>query len=301
MPNDKQVNIIQVPFGLGTGRPGTETGPDSLMQAGLLRQLRKTAYSISGDHKVKSPRLSAVNGNDNSSKHLPEVLEMSTHVARHVSHAVGSGAVPVVLGGDHCVTIGVLAGLTANYRNVGVIYFDAHAGLSTEETSPTGNWNGMPLAVALGKTRLQLSDIAEQATSVNKEKIVLIGVRDVEPAERELLLAEGISCFTMHEIDRMGIENVMKKALDIAGNGTDGIHVSFDADCLDPLEAPGVGMPVPGGLTYREAHFACELLAESGKITSIDMVEVNSLLDESRRTARLAVGLIASLLGKRIL
>ncbi|MFC5448687.1 arginase [Paenibacillus aestuarii] len=301
MTNDKQVNIIQVPFGLGSGRPGTETGPDSMMQAGLLRQLRKTANIISCENKVRSPRPSAGNGIDSSTKHLPEVLEMSTHVARHVSQAVGSGAVPVVLGGDHSVTIGVLAGLTANFRNMGVIYFDAHAGLSTEDTSPTGHWNGMPLAVALGRTRLQLNDIAEQAIAVNKENVVLIGVRDVEPAERELLLAEGIACFTMHEIDRMGIENVIKKALDIAGNGTDGIHVSFDADCLDPLEAPGVGMPVPGGLTYREAHFACELLAESSKITSIDMVEVNSVLDESRRTARLAVGLIASLLGKRII
>lgn len=286
MSNNKQISIIQVPFGLGAGRPGTEDGPESIMQAGLIRHIRKTEYKLTGEYKVKSPR---------------EVNDMSKLVAKQVSQAVQNESLPLILGGDHSVTIGVLAGLTSFRSNLGVIYFDAHAGLKTEETSPTGHANGMTLAMALGKARLKLSELSDNAVSIKKENVVLIGVREIEPEEKELMLSEGIACFTMHDIDRMGIEKVIAKALQIACNGTDCIHISLDMDCLDPLEAPGVGMPVPGGLTYREAHFACELLAESGQISSIDVVEVNSLLDGSRRTARLAVGLIASLLGKRIL
>lgn len=283
---DKQVSIIQVPFGLRAGRPGSEDGPESMLQAGLLRQIRRTEYELAGEYKVRS---------------TPEVKEMGKHVANLVSQAALHSSLPLVIGGDHSVTIGVLAGLTSHYSNLGLIYFDAHAGLSTEETSPTGHVNGMSLAVALGKARLKLSELSDNAVSIKRENVVLIGVREIEPDERDLLLSEGLTVFTMHDIDRMGIKTIIEKALQIAGNGTDGIHISLDMDCLDPLEAPGVGMPVPGGLTYREAHFACELLAESDRISSIDVVEVNPLLDESRRTARLAIGLIASLLGKRIL
>ncbi|MBD0378886.1 arginase [Paenibacillus sedimenti] len=301
MSTNKQLSLIQVPFGLGAGRPGTEEGPDSMMQAGLIRQLRKTDYELAGEYKVRCPLPATANSNDGQVKHLPEVKEMSRLVAKQISQAVRNNTLPLVLGGDHSVTIGVLAGLSSQNANLGVICFDAHAGLNTETTTQTGHLNGMSLAVALGKAGLKLSDAADGAMPIKKENLVIIGVRDVEPEERELIQSEGITCFTMHDIDRMGIEKVIQKAMEIAGDGTDGIHISFDADCLDPLEAPGVGLSVPGGLTYREAHFACELLAESGRITSIDVVEVNSLQDESRRTARLAVGLIASLLGKRIL
>ncbi|KIL39028.1 arginase [Gordoniibacillus kamchatkensis] len=301
MSANKQLSLILVPFGLGAGRPGAEEGPESMIQADLIRQIRKTDYELAGESRVKCPPPSAARSSDGPAKHMPEVIEMSRQVAKQVSQAVLSRTMPLVLGGDHSVTIGVLAGLTTQFANLGVIYFDAHAGLNTELTSPTGHYNEMSLAAALGKTCLKLSDVAHNGTPIKKNNVVIIGVRDVEPAEKELIRSEGITCFTMHDIDRLGIQKVIEKAMQIAGNGTDGIHVSFDADCLDPLEAPGVGMPVAGGLTYREAHFACELLAESGRITSIDVVEVNSLQDASRRTARLAVGLIASLLGKRIL
>ncbi|WP_258171290.1 arginase [Paenibacillus sp. R14(2021)] len=299
-----KLSLIQVPFGLGASRPGNEEGPESMIQAGLLRQIRKTAYELTHDVKVKvklQPGQPA--SKDGHVKHLPEVMEMCKQVAEHVSRSAADGEIPLVLGGDHSVTIGALAGMASQKRSIGIIYFDAHAGMNTEANSPTGSLGGMSLAVALGHAKLRLSDLAPavQGGAVKKQNVVLIGVRDVEPDERELILAEGITVFTMHEIDRMGIEQVVRKAVEIAGDGTDGIHVSFSADCLDPLEAPGVGMQVPGGLTYREAHFACELLAEAGRIISIDMVEVNAMLDESRRTARLAIGLIASLLGKRIL
>ncbi|QHW35378.1 arginase [Paenibacillus rhizovicinus] len=305
----QKLHLVQVPFGLGAGRPGNEAGPESMIQAGLLRQLRKTVYEVSGETKVivssqsqlaQQPQSAA---NEGHVKHLPEVVEMSRRISNVVAEAAGRGELPLVLGGDHSVTIGVLAGLAAKEKRVGVICFDAHAGFQTESSSLTGNIGSMSLSVALGFAKLGLSNIDAQVArdAIRKENVVLIGVRDVEPEERELILSEGITVFTMHEIDRMGIEAVIRKAVEIAGEGTDGIHVSFSADCLDPLEAPGVGMQVPGGLTYREAHFACELLAEFGRILSIDMVEVNAMLDESRRTARLAIGLIASLLGKRIL
>jgi arginase len=304
MGNEKQLTIIQVPFGLGSGRSGTELGPDSLEQAGLLRQIRKTRYELAGIHTVKCPESAMLPPNkakDAEGKHFPEVIEMSRLVVEQVSRAALQGTFPLVLGGDHSVTIGTLAGLTARFVSLGVIYFDAHVGLNTEDTSPTGNMSGMTLAVALGKSGFKLTDIPGTDALIKSENVVIIGVRDVEQSERDLVLSEGITCFTMHEIDRMGIEKVMKKALQIAGNGTDGIHLSFDVDSLDPLEAPGVSMSVPGGLTYREAHFAFELLAVSGLITSMDVVELNPDFDESRRTSRLAVGLIASLLGKRIL
>lgn len=276
-----------------------------MMQAGLLRQLRKTAYEVAGESKVTGLfQRSHSPSKDGHVRHLPEVVEMGGRVADLVSQAVGRGELPLVLGGDRSVTIGALAGLAGQAgKRYGVIYFDAHAGFHTEANSPSGSIGGMSLAVALGYAKLSLSEMTggEESRAIDKRSVVLIGVRDVEPEERELILAEGITVFTMHEIDRMGVEAVMRRALEIAGDGTDGIHVSFSADCLDPLEAPGVGMQVPGGLTYREAHFACELIAESGRVSSIDMVEVNAMLDDSRRTARLAIGLIASLLGKRIL
>ncbi|WP_116190210.1 arginase [Paenibacillus taihuensis] len=299
-----KLSLIQVPFGLGAGRPGTEEGPESMMQIGLMRQLRKTAYEVASEHKVKvAAHPAAGAGEQGSLKYLAEVKEMGKLVAEQVSEEASKGHLPLVLGGDHSVTIGVLAGMAAQAGKLGVIYFDAHPGLQTEETNKAGRIGSMSLAVALGQAKLKLSelnrDVIEDA--INKANVVLIGVRDVEPEERALILGEGITVFTMHEIDRMGIEKVISKAVEIAGNGTDGIHVSFSADCLDPIEAPGVDIQVPGGLTYREAHFACELLAETGLIRSIDVVEVNSKLDESRRTARLAIGLIASLLGKRIL
>ncbi|SEM89070.1 arginase [Paenibacillus sp. OV219] len=301
----KKLSLIHVPFGLGAGRPGTEEGPESMVQIGLMRQLRKTAFEVASEHKVKVPSHPAATTGDHIGgvKHLAEVKEMGALVAEQVSLAASKGHLPLVLGGDHSVTIGALAGMAAQVGKLGVIYFDAHPGLQTEESHPISRMGSMSLSVALGKAKLKLAELNRDVreNAIDKANVVLIGVRDVEPEERAIIKAEGITVFSMHEIDRMGIEKVISKAVEVAGNGTDGIHVSFSADCLDPIEAPGVDMQVPGGLTYREAHFACELLAETGLIRSIDVVEVNSKLDESRRTARLAIGLIASLLGKRIL
>jgi arginase len=298
---NKKISVIQVPFGLGAGRPGTELGPESIRATGLIRQVRQLGLELTGEHTIEVQASSPAIDTASKVKHLPLVKEMASRVADAVTEAVQGGSFPLVIGGDRSVSIGALAGLTKQYTNPGVIFFTAFGGLHTEETTPSGYAHGMPLAVALGKAGFPLSDIAEGSGLLKKEHIVLIGLRHLDPEEKKLILSEGIRYFSMYEIDRMGIHQVVKEALKITGNGTDGVHVSISAECLDPLEAPGVGSGIPGGLSYREAHFACELLAESGLVKSMDVTEVNASQDENRRTARLAVGLIASVLGKRII
>lgn len=299
----KKISLIEAPFGLGGSRPGTELAPESMRVTGLIRQIRQLGYELTGEHTVSVPRR-ASEGRVPGAKainHVEEIKQMSREVAERVSGAVKEGSFPLVVGGDQSVSIGAFAGLTPHYKKLGAICFTAYGGLLTEETSPTGDANGMPLAVALGRAGLKLSDLTGGAPTLKKDNLVLIGVRHLEPEERQWIRSEGIGFFSMYDIDKLGIEKVVQKAMEIAGNGTDGIHLSISADSLDPLEAPGVSFPIPGGLSYREAHFACELLAETGKITSMDIAEVNASQDENRRTARLAVGLVASALGKRII
>ncbi|CAM4402859.1 arginase [Paenibacillus tarimensis] len=299
----KRLQLIHVPFGLGAGRAGTELGPGDILHAGLVRQIRSLGHELADDVWVScADKPAAAPAPGEKLKHFAEVVEMSRNVCTEVSAAVEAGAFPLVLGGDHSIAIGTLAGLTAHYPSLGVIWIDAHTDMNTEATTHSGNMHGMSLAIALGKLRsVSFADILGAGPSIKKENIVIVAARDIDPGERELIRKEGIACFTMHDIDRLGIHAVMEKALAIAGSGTDGVHLSFDIDSVDPIEAPGVGTPVRGGLSYREAHFALELLAESGLVTSMEVVEVNSLLDQSGRTARLAVELIASMLGKRII
>ncbi|MHA7965106.1 arginase [Paenibacillus sp. CAU 1782] len=297
---DKGVRLISVPFWLGGGRAGVEYGPEDIMSAGLSRQIRNLGIRLDGDYEVSCPREGKLDPASPSMKYLPEIKEMSGLVGEQVYRAVSAKTFPIVLGGDHSVAIGTLAGLTGHYNNLGVIWFDAHGDLNTEATTPSGNIHGMVLAVAMGLSRFKLTDIPGAGTLINKKNVVIIGTRDLDPGEKEIIRSQGIACFSMHDIDKYGIAKVLEEALAIASDGTDGIHLSFDMDCLDPLEASGVGTPVPGGLSYREAHFAMELLAETGRITSMDLVEVNPMLDHDRKTTRLAVELTASLLGKKI-
>ncbi len=295
----KKISVIAAPFGLGSSRSGTELGPESMRAAGLMRQIKALGYDVTGEYTVESPAAGAAT--PSKIKHLDAVREMSARVADLVTDAARSGSFPLVLGGDQSVSIGAFAGLTRQYENLGAICLTAYGGLLNEASSPTGDANGMPLAIALGKAGFRLTDIAEGAKLLNKDKLVLISVRHLEPEERDLIRSEGIAFFSMYDIDKHGIEKVIAQAIAIAGDGTDGVHLSISADSLDPLEAPGVGFPIPGGLSYREAHFACELLAETGRITSMDIAEVNPSQDDNRRTARLAVGLVMSALGKRIM
>lgn len=297
----RNIAIIKVPFGLGGARGGAELGPDELITAGLKREIASLGLVLSKEVRVECPSEPAVSAGRNRVKHLNEVRQVSEKVCHEVSVAVREGAFPLVLGGDHSVAIGTFAGLTAHYSNLGVIWFDAHADLNTEERSLSGNMHGMSVGVALGHTAYNLSHIAGAGAFINPANLVYIGLRDLDEYEKEQIIGLGIRAFTMHDIDRMGIQQVIEQAIATAGQGTDGIHVSFDMDCLDPREAPGVGTPVPGGLNYREAHYALEILASTNQVTSMELVEVNPLFDQNRHTARLGVELIASLLGKRIL
>lgn len=296
----QSISIIRVPFGLGAGRPGSENGPDSMMKFGLVKKLEGLGYDVRADYNIRLP-VGIKSPPGSKMKHIEEVLAVAALLGEAVYESVEDGHIPLVLGGDHSIAMGSLAGLNRHYSNMGVIWVDAHSDLNTELTSPSGNMHGISLAVGLGLSHIKLKQIAEGAVPLKAENCVIIGARDLDRDEKAMIRSTGMTCYTMHEIDRLGIEKVVQEALRIAGNGTDGVHLSFDIDSVDPIEAPGTGTPVRGGLSYREAHLLLELMSESGRITSADFVEVNPLLDRNNQTSKLAVEFIGSLFGSRIL
>ena len=301
----RQVTFIGVPLDLGAGRRGVDMGPSAFRVAGILEKVRCLGYEVEdwGDLPVKIPETQAPG--DPRMKYLKEIKEVCEHLRDKVETAVAKGKIPVVLGGDHSIAMGTLAGLSRHYRarkeKVGLIWFDAHADANTAETSPSGNIHGMPLAVALGLGAPSLVNLAGFSPMVDGSRAALVGIRDVDPAERPNVKASGIGAFTMRDIDERGMRAVMEEAIKRTTSGTAGIHVSFDLDGMDPDYAPGVGTPSPGGLSYREAHLAMEMLADTGKVLSAELVEVNPILDQRNGTAVLGVGLLTSLLGKKIL
>ena len=232
-------------------------------------------------------------------RHLAEVLAMSRAVAERTAASVARGSLPLVLGGDHSVALGAICG-AARSQTLGVLWVDAHGDFNTAQSSPSGNIHGMPVAVLTGRGHPALTELGHPGLKVRPQEIVMIGIRDLDSAERQALVQSGIKIFTMREIDELGMATVARQALNYLHH-TGRIHLSFDMDALDPTIAAGVGTPVPGGLTFREAHLLMEILAESTKVRSVDVVEINPILDQGNRTAELAVALLASLLGQRIL
>ena len=305
MTPQKAVTIIGVPLDLGAGRRGVDMGPSALRVAGLAERVRELGYEVhdNGDLPVKIAETQGPG--DPTKKYLKEILEVCALLRDEVLAAARTGSVPVVLGGDHSIAMGTLAGLARHFRTrnakVGLIWFDAHADANTPETSPSGNIHGMPLASVLGIGEPSLVNLAGFAPMVEGAHAALVGVRDVDRAERAIVSSSGVGAFTMRDIDERGMRVVMEEAIRRATSGTAGFHVSFDLDGMDPTAAPGVGTPSPGGLSYREAHLAMEMLADTGKVVAAEFVEVNPVLDERNGTARLAVELLASLLGKSIL
>jgi arginase len=299
------VALIGVPLDLGAGRRGVDMGPSAFRVAGLEEKIRALGHEVKdrGDLPVKIQETQGPG--DARLKYLKEIKEVCEHLRDTVREALGKGSVPVVLGGDHSIAMGTIAGvaghLHARKEKVGLVWIDAHADCNTAETSPSGNIHGMPLAVALGLGPPSLVNLAGFSPMVDGTRAALVGIRDVDQAERLNVKASGVGTFTMRDIDERGMRAVMEEAIKRATTGTAGIHVSFDLDGIDPDFAPGVGTPSPGGLSYREAHLAMEMLADTGKVLSAEMVEVNPILDEQNGTARLGVGLLASLLGKKIL
>jgi arginase len=295
------VAVIGAALDLGQSRRGVDMGPSAIRYAGLEERLGSLGLDVHDRGNVETAHPEGAVVGDERARYLPEILDACARVADLVDAAVDGGAVPLVLGGDHSVALGTLAGL-ARRRGApgGVIWLDAHGDLNTPLTSPSGNVHGMPLAAALGLAGDDFEHPGLPLPAVDPARVVLLGVRSLDQAERDLVRSTGVRAFSMSEIDRIGIERALRETLDRVG-GAAFVHVSLDLDVLDPEIAPGVGTPVRGGLTYREAHLALELVAESGLAGSLEVVEVNPILDRENTTAALAVELVASALGKTIL
>lgn len=276
-------------------------GPSAIRYADVSVRLEGLGYEIKDEGDIVVKRTMNNTQLDTNLKNLKEVMEVCTQLSNKVSEVIVQGRFPLVLGGDHSIAIGTLAGLAQHYQNLGVIWYDAHADLNTPATSPSGNIHGMPLAISIGLGDERLIQIGGDKPKVKPENIIIIGARSVDPGERELIREKGIKLYTMHEIDRMGMTKVIEETIAyFKERNVDGVHLSLDLDGLDPLYTPGVGTPVPGGITYRESHLAMEMLEEEGIITSAEFVEVNPILDERNKTADVAVALMGSLLGEKL-
>ncbi len=297
----KTVEVIGVPMDLGADRRGVDMGPSAIRYANLHEKIRALGIRVEDMGDLKVPVPESRPRTETHLKYLGEVVKVSRVLGRVVERSVRDGHFPLVLGGDHSIAIGTLAGLARAVERPGVLWFDAHGDLNTDQTSPSGNIHGMPLAVSCELGAPALIRSRDGAPPIDPGVCAMIGVRTLDPGERENIRRLGIEVFTMYDVDKHGMREVVARALERVTRGTDAVHVSFDMDCLDPDVAPGVGTPYPGGINYREAHLAMELVAEARVITSMEVVEVNTRLDPHNRTAQLAAELVTSALGQRIL
>ncbi|WP_338450570.1 arginase [Niallia oryzisoli] len=297
----RKLSIIGMPMDLGQMRRGVDMGPSAMRYAGICENLSKLFDAIDDKGDIAIGRPEVMIDPDSNLRNLQLVAEKNVELAKAVSKVVEEGSFPLVLGGDHSIAIGTLAGLAKHYKKLGVIWFDAHGDLNTAETSPTGNIHGMPLAISIGIGHELLTNMFGYSPKVKPEHVVIIGARSLDEGERLLIKEKGIKVFTMHELDRLGMTKVMEETIAYLKGKTDGVHLSFDLDGLDPSDAPGVGTPVTGGVSYRESHLAMEMLAEADIITSAEFVEVNPILDEKNKTAAAAVKLMGSLFGEKLL
>jgi len=302
---NSHIAIIGAPMDLGAGRRGVDMGPSALRLAGLNDKLASLGYEVEdlGNVRVDQPETAPVGPTE--ARYLSQIVHTCERLAEMVEQAADNGRVPLVLGGDHSIAVGTVSGMARHFRKTdrksGLIWIDAHADMNTPATSPSGNVHGMPLACLLGMGPRELANISGRVPAMDASTVAIIGLRSVDDVERFNVRGAGVHPFTMRDIDERGMVAVIQEALAVACADTAGFHLSLDMDALDPREAPGVGTPVRGGITYREAHLAMELLCDSGKMTSMEIVEVNPVLDEANRTALLAVELAMSALGKRIL
>ena len=297
----REIAVIGAPLDLGAGRRGVDMGPSAIRYAGLDKQLEdKLGVRVSDAGNVISPVVETTEMGDTNARYLRQILDLCDRLSGLVAEAAGRGALPLVLGGDHSVALGSLVGMAKVRGAGGVVWIDAHGDLNTPATSPSGNVHGMVLAAALGLAGDSFKRDGWPLPAVDSGKLALVGVRSLDDGERDLLRKLDAKVFTMSEIDRIGVEPCMREAIAHAA-GAAFLHVSLDLDVVDPDYAPGVGTPVRGGLSYREAHLAMETVAESGLIDSMDVVEVNPILDRENATGQLSVELVASALGARIL
>jgi len=299
------LTIIGAPLDLGQGRRGVDMGPSAVRVANLNARLASLGYDVEDIGNIAVEQAEAWPEGDAKAKYLPQIAAACDLLSLQVAAALSRNRLPLVLGGDHSVAVGSISGASRFFHEkglgIGVIWLDAHADMNTPDTSPSGNVHGMPLACVAGMGPPELVDLGGFSPKAFAKNIVIVGLRDVDQMERPHVAESGVRAFTMRDIDERGMRSVMAEAIQLASDGTAGFHLSLDMDFVDPKDAPGVGTPVRGGVTYREAHLAMEMICDSGRTVSMEVVEVNPVIDEVNRTADLAVELIMSGLGKQIL
>jgi len=299
------IAVIGAPMDLGAGRRGVDMGPSALRVAGLHQKLTDLGYQVEDLGNVVVDQPESLPAGPSHARYLPQIAHTCARLADIVERSADQERVPVVLGGDHSAAIGTIAGMSRHRRKaghkLGLLWMDAHADMNTPDSSPSGNVHGMPLACAIGLGPAELTGLAGNVPMVDPENVAIVGLRSVDDIEKYNVRGAGVHPFTMRDIDERGMRAVIQQAIHAVSSGTSGFHLSFDLDAVDPDEAPGVGTPVHGGITYREAHLAMEIICDSGMMTSLELVELNPVLDVANRTAILGVELIMSALGKRIL
>ena len=300
--NKIEISIVGVPMDHGQNRRGVDMGPSAIRYAGVVDRINNLGHTVTDEGDIQIGHADGSIDSQTNLRNLDVIADATQTLADKVHAVAEAGKFPLVLGGDHSIAIGTLAGIANRHENLGVIWYDAHADLNTNETSPSGNIHGMPLAVSIGHGHERLTSICGYSPKIKPENIVIIGARSVDPGERELIKERGIKVYSMHEIDKLGMNAVVEDAIRYLKEErkTDGVHLSLDLDGIDPIYTPGVGTPVPGGISYRESHLAMEMLFDAGIITSAEFVEVNPILDEKNRTADVAVALIGSLFGEKL-
>ena len=294
-----QIRIIGAPMDLGADRRGVDIGPSAIRYAGLSDHLRRLGYVTHDIGNIVIPQPESQTEGNPQLKYLEPIVRASKELEHVVSTAFAEGEFPLILGGDRSIALGSISAAIQQHTTLGVIWIDAHPDFNTAETSPSGNIHGMILAALTGLGDSHLTAVGGP-TRLDPTHIAIVGARDIDAGEQNLLRTHHVHVFTMSDIDRCGISDIMKQAIAVAGQNDNPIHLSLDMDALDPCEAPGVGTPVRGGLSYREAHLAMEMIADTHQLSSMDVVEVNSILDRENATAQLAVELILSALGKKI-
>ncbi len=301
----KPVHIIGVPLDLGASRRGTDAGPSAVRVAGLSKSLTKLGYEVTVESDIPVPTLETRKADSRKARFKNEILQVCTNLAEVTRDTLGAGEIPLVIGGDHSIAMGTVAGVAAHFRqqeaDIGLIWFDAHGDMNLPETSPSGNIHGMPLAHLRGHGDAELANILGQCPAMKPENVVLLGIRDIDDNERQIIRDSGIKVFTMSDIDELGMTEVSRQTLEIVTANTVGFHISFDVDGCDPSVIPGSGTLVPGGVSFREAHQLLENCAKTGRMTSMEVVELNPFLDQANISAERAVALIQSAFGSSIL
>jgi arginase len=299
------IHVLGVPMDLGSGRRGVDMGPSAIRIAGLADRLAELGHKVVDEGDVGIKNMEALRVGDVRARYLGEIVRASRLVCSKVERIVGKGHFPLVLGGDHSISVGTVSAIAMAARRegkkVGLLWVDAHGDINTPETSPSGNIHGMPVAALLGEGPQELTSIGGEGPKVDPRNVAMVAIRSLDEGEKIRLKRYGVAVHTMSEVDRIGIDKVMKEALARVTDRTDRVHVSFDLDAVDPTVAPGVGTPVKGGLDYREAHLLMEMLSDSGVMTSLEVVEANPILDERNASGAFAVELVQSAFGKRIL